>query len=215
MLRDQPRALFRIAARGCGCRLDDHLDIAGGGDCQHAETEPAAEIAIPRVALAALAAGRKFGREPDLVGGAGAIHRLQDQFQVEGKLQFADHHDRRIVAAQRHQIAAPDFALDGEAELFQEAFDGKIKRGFQNFAPAADMAATQCPDSSRIPAKRLIGRQRSGYSGLWDKAIRQLREPANRVFAGELAFAEFEASRACCKDYTNSVSPRSAGRAAA
>ena len=64
--------------------------------------------------------------------GAGTVHRLQDQFQVEGKLQFADHHDRRIVAAQRHQIAAPDLALHGEAELFQEAFDGKIKRGFQN-----------------------------------------------------------------------------------
>ena len=132
MLGDQPRALFRIAARGCRRRLDDHLDIAGVGDRQHAETEPAAEIAIARVALAALAAGRQFGGEPDLVGGAGAIDRLQDQFQVEGKLQFADHHDRRIVAAQRHQIAAADLALDREAELFEEAFDGKIKRGFQN-----------------------------------------------------------------------------------
>jgi hypothetical protein len=68
---------------------------------------------------------------------------LQDQFQVEDKLQLADHHDRRVVATQRHQIATPDLALDREAEFFQEAFDGKIKRGFQKFAPAAHRAATQ------------------------------------------------------------------------
>src|SRR3989442_1240993 len=58
MLRAQPRAFFGIAARGCRRRLDDHLDIARVGDRQHAETEPAAEIAITRVALAALAADR-------------------------------------------------------------------------------------------------------------------------------------------------------------
>ena len=98
---------------------------------EHAEAEPAAEIAIARVALAALAARRQFGRKPNLVGGAGAIDRLQDQFEVEGQLQFADHHDRRIVAAERHEIAAADLALDGKAELFEEAFDGQIKRGFQ------------------------------------------------------------------------------------
>ena len=108
-----------------------HLDVAGIGHREHAETEPAAQIAIARVALASLAARRHFCRQPDLVGGAGAIDRLQDQFQIEGKLQFADHHDRRIVAAERHQIAAADLALDREAELFEEAFDGQIKRGFQ------------------------------------------------------------------------------------
>ena len=69
--------------------------------------------------------------------GAGAIDRLQDQFQVEGKLQFADHHDRRIVAAERHQVAAADLALDREAELFEEAFDGQIKRGFQGLSSGA------------------------------------------------------------------------------
>jgi hypothetical protein len=134
MLGDQPRPFFRIAARGCRRRLDDHLDIARVGNGEHAETKPAAEIAITRVALAALAACRQFGREPDLVGCTGAIDRLQDQFQVEGKLQLTDHHDRRIVAAQRHQIAAPDLALDREAELFEEVFDGQIKRGFQEFS---------------------------------------------------------------------------------
>ena len=109
---------------------------------EHAEAEPAAQIAIARVALAALAARRHSGREPDLVGGAGAIDRLQDQFEIEGQLQFADHHDRRIVAAQRHEVAAADLALDREAELFEEAFDGQIKRGFQGGLQRQD-AATQ------------------------------------------------------------------------
>ena len=101
------------------------------GDREHAKAEPAAEIAIARVALASLAARGHSGGKPDLVAGAGAIDRLQHQFKIEGKLQFADHHDRRIVAAQRHKVAAADLALDREAEVFEEAFDGQIKRGFQ------------------------------------------------------------------------------------
>ena len=117
-------------------RLDQHLDVAAAGDREHAEAEPAAQIAIARVALAALAARRHPGGQPDLVGGGGAIDRLQHQFEIEGKLQFADHHDRRLVAAQRHQVAAADLALDREAEVFEEAFDGQIKRGFQGDSDA-------------------------------------------------------------------------------
>ena len=148
---------------GGGCRrgLDDHLDVAGIGDRQHAETEPAAEIAIARVALAALAAGGQPGREPDFVGGGGAIDRLQHQFEIEGKLEFADHHDRRIVAAERHEVAAADLALDREAELFEEAFDGKIKRGFQDGLRRRERPRMNVAGSSRIPAKRLIGRYRA------------------------------------------------------
>ena len=98
---------------------------------EHAEAEPAAQIAVARIALAALAARRHPGRKPDLVGGGGTIDRLQHQFEIEGQFQFADHHDRRLVAAQRHQIAAADLTLDREAELLEEAFDGQIERGFQ------------------------------------------------------------------------------------
>ena len=150
---DQARTLPGIAARCRGRRLDQHLDVAGIGDRQHAEAEPAAQIAIARVALAALAARRQFGRKPNLVGGAGAIDRLQDEFQVEGQLQFADHHDRRIVAAERHEIAAADLALDRKAELFEEAFDGQIKRGFQGGLQRQE-AATQYAEFSRIPGER-------------------------------------------------------------
>ena len=45
--------------------------------------------------------------------------------------QLTDHHNGRIAAAQRHEVAAADFTLDREAELFEEAFDGQVKRGFQ------------------------------------------------------------------------------------
>src|ERR1700682_1645985 len=48
---------------------------AGWGDREHAEAEPAAEIAIARVALTPLAAYGHFGGEPDLVAGAGAVDR--------------------------------------------------------------------------------------------------------------------------------------------
>ena len=55
---------------------------------------------------------------------------------VEGEFQFTDHHDRRIVGGERHKIAAADLALDREAEIFEEAFDGQIKRGFQISFPS-------------------------------------------------------------------------------
>jgi hypothetical protein len=89
---------------------------------------------LPRADILAAATPRR---------GAGAIDRLQDQFEIERELEFADHHDRRIVAAQRHEVAAADLALDREAELFEEAFDGQIKRGFPRRLRAA-VAATQC-----------------------------------------------------------------------
>jgi hypothetical protein len=45
---------------------------------------------------------------------------LQDELKIEGQLEFADHDDRRVIAPQRQQIAASDFAFDNEAEPFEE-----------------------------------------------------------------------------------------------
>src|SRR6478609_3846942 len=53
VLGDQPRAFFRVAARGGRGGLDDHLDVAGVGDREHAEAETAAEVAVAGVAFAA------------------------------------------------------------------------------------------------------------------------------------------------------------------
>ena len=112
------------------------MDLAGLGDAEHAEAKLAAQIAKAGVALAPLAAARKPRGEPDLVASAGAIHPLQHEFKIERELQFADDDDRRIVRAQPNEVAAADFAFDGEAEAFEEAFDGQIERRFQAMSPA-------------------------------------------------------------------------------
>ena len=57
---------------------------------------------------------------------------MQDEFEIEGQLEFADHDDRRVVALQRQQIAASDFAFDDEAESFEEGLDRLIEQCFQN-----------------------------------------------------------------------------------
>ena len=129
------------------------VDRAGSGD---------------EVWIAARMSARGKGRESDAryrnlcrrlgfgmlaVTSGGAVDRLQDQFKIKGKLQFPDHNDRGIVAAQRHEVATADFALDREAELFEEAFDGQIKRGFQGGSSV--VGATQRPESSLNPQRRI------------------------------------------------------------
>jgi hypothetical protein len=56
---------------------------------------------------------------------------LEDEVEGEGKLEFADDHYRRLVSAERHQIAAADLALDRVAEPFEVALDGFIKTRLQ------------------------------------------------------------------------------------
>jgi len=60
---------------------------------------------------------------------------VQDELEIEGQLEFADHDDRRVVALQRQQIAASDFAFDDEAEPFEEGIDRLIERRLQNRSP--------------------------------------------------------------------------------
>src|SRR6267142_2600356 len=134
VLGDQARALLGVAARAGRGRFDEYLDVAGIGHREHSKAQPSAEITIARITLASLAARGHFGGKPDLVTGAGAIDRLQDQFKIECKFQFADHHDRGIAGAKRHQVAAADLALDRKAEVFQEAYDGKMMGGNSAFA---------------------------------------------------------------------------------
>jgi hypothetical protein len=40
---------------------------------------------------------------------------LQDELEIEGQLEFADHDDRQIIALQRDQIAASNLAFDDKA----------------------------------------------------------------------------------------------------
>jgi hypothetical protein len=98
MLAHETRTLLGVTPRCAGRRRHEHFDIVARRHPEHAETKPAAEITIACIALAALAAGRQPRRNPDLVTGAGPVDGLQQQFEIEGLLEFADHHDRRLVA---------------------------------------------------------------------------------------------------------------------
>jgi virulence-associated protein VagC len=53
--------------------------------------------------------------EPNFVACGSAIDPLQNELEVEGQLELANHDDRRIIAPQRQQIAASDLTFDNEA----------------------------------------------------------------------------------------------------
>ena len=73
--------------------------------------------------LAAAARCHAHG-EPDLVAGRRAVDALQDELEIEAELEFADDDERRLVAAQRDEIAAADLALHAEAERSRKRFTG-------------------------------------------------------------------------------------------
>ena len=132
VLVDQPRTAPRIAPRQRSNRADEQIDPPGVVDAQHAETETSTKLAETRVVLApATPFGGGTGGKPDFIAGGRAIHPLQDEFEIEAQLQFAHDDDRRIIAFEGDEIASPDLAFHREAEIFQEAFDREIKRGFQ------------------------------------------------------------------------------------
>jgi hypothetical protein len=56
---------------------------------------------------------------------------LQHELEVEGELQLADDDERRLLAADRDEIATADFALDVEAEGLEEPFHRDVERGLQ------------------------------------------------------------------------------------
>lgn len=75
-------------------------------------------------------------RKPDLAAGRGSIHTLQHQFKTEGQLELADHHDRRLLSAQRDQFTAADLTLYGEAER-RDSVSPAHRALSQAFSPAA------------------------------------------------------------------------------
>ena len=135
MFVDETRTAARVVTRARRGRADQELHFAVLGNAEQSESEPAAQIAEPRVALATLAARRQARRQPDLVAGGGAVDALQHEFQVEREFQFADDHQRRAVRAERDDIAAADLPLDEEAEGLEESLDRKIERGLQRRPP--------------------------------------------------------------------------------
>src|SRR5262245_64380906 len=107
MLLDEARPPPRITARTPRPRLDQNIHPAAGGDGEQPEAEEPAQLAHARI-VRATAAGRCAHREPDLVACGGAVDALEHELEVEGELELAHNHDRRLVPAQRHQITAAD-----------------------------------------------------------------------------------------------------------
>src|SRR5258708_5953876 len=121
MLGDKARALFGIAARAGGGRLDQHLHAAAAGDHEHAKAEPAAHL-----------------------------------------------------------------ALDGEAEVLEEAFDGQIKRGFQVNFPS------QLPSQLRCRLRDSVSESSPNCVGGFDQwAGERLPWPRDKADSVGLVTCEF------------------------
>ena len=108
------------------------MDLAVGGHAEQAKPEAAAEVAKARVVLAALAANGHACGEPDLVARGHPVYPLEDKFEIELQLQFANDHDGRRIGAQCEQVAAADLALDHESQAFEKPFYRAVKRGFEH-----------------------------------------------------------------------------------
>src|SRR5271165_993754 len=118
VLLDETGSAVGIFARHrCGRTYQD-LYFAIRQHPEQAETEPSTKVAKPGVALAPLPARREASGQPNFVAGGRAVDPLQDELEIEGQLEFADHDDGEIVALQRYQIAASNLAFDDKAEPF-------------------------------------------------------------------------------------------------
>ena len=151
----QPRPAPLIFARHRRCGADDHRHLAALRNAEHAESQASAEIAETRIAFAPPAARRDWGGQPDLVAGRGAIDRLQDEFEVEAELHLADDDQGHPVTAERDEVAAPDFAFDGEAEIFEKPFDGQVERRFQGEV-SPELAGYEATEQDRVKLLRKL-----------------------------------------------------------
>ena len=143
VLVDKPRPHPGIAARRRCSRAEQQFHLPARSHAQQSEAQPPAERPEPAVMLAALAAGRHGGGEPNLVAGTGAVHRLQHQFEIELHLQFADDQHRRLALAKADHIAIPDFAFDDEIEVLEEFLYRRIERHFGHVEGIAEFDAVR------------------------------------------------------------------------
>jgi hypothetical protein len=64
--------------------------------------------------------------EPNLITDSRPIYSLEHEIKAEGKFKLCNDDYRRIVSAQRDDIAAADLTLNPETQRFEVAFDGCI-----------------------------------------------------------------------------------------
>jgi len=137
MLFDETRSTAGILAWHRRRWTHQHINLAIRPHSKQPETEPSAKVAKPRVVFTPFPARRKASGEPNFVAGGSAIYPLQNELEVEGELELANHKDRRIITPQRQQIAAPDLTFDNEAEPLEEHLDRSIEQRLQNRSPGS------------------------------------------------------------------------------
>ena len=132
VLLDETGSAAGIFARHrCGRTYQD-LNFAIRQYPEQAETEPSTKVAKPGVALTPLPARGEASGQPNFVASGRPVDPLQDEIEIEGQLEFADHDDRQIITLQRDQIAASNLTLDDKTEPFEEDLDRARKGHLQN-----------------------------------------------------------------------------------
>ena len=137
MLLDETGSAAGILARHRRSRTHQHVNLATRPHSEQPETEPSAKVSKPRVVFTPLRARRNSSSEPNFVARGSAINPPQNELEVEGQLELADHDDWRIIAPQREQIATSDLTFDNEAEPFEEGLDRPIEQRLQNRSPGS------------------------------------------------------------------------------
>ena len=103
LLDETGSAAVVFARHRCG-RTDQDLNLAIRQYPKQPEAEPSTKVAKPGVALTS-PPERKASGQPNFVARGRPVDPLQDELEIEGQLEFADHDDREIVSLQRDQIA--------------------------------------------------------------------------------------------------------------
>ena len=127
-LPQQPHKPLRAPARPVLGRVEQRLHERRGLEPDSQEPEPEAPAQRQRVLPASRTAGERRHRKIHVVGEALPRNPLEHQRQREPGLQLDD--DRRLVAANGHQVAAVHLALHGIALRFQESLDRRVEIGF-------------------------------------------------------------------------------------
>ncbi len=175
----QNEVVTEVARTSIQCNLSDgnvfqHVNLTIRPHSEHAETEPSAKVAKPCVVFTPLLARRKASGEPNFVTCGSAIDPLQNELEVEGQLELANHDDRRIIAPQRQQIAASDLTFDNEAEPFEEGLDWPIEQRLQNRSPGSSQLE---PSFARLRLQSLKRRIASSSDATTTEAMLRTRAP--------------------------------------
>jgi hypothetical protein len=106
MLLDETGPAAGIPAWHRRSGTHQHVNLTIRPHSEQAETEPSAKVAKPCIV------SRPFSRDERRAASQTSSHAAarstpgQNELEVEGQLELANHDDRRIIAPQRQQIAA-------------------------------------------------------------------------------------------------------------